>query len=387
MAVSDKNQILTEAERKAVLGALENILNTNKFEAAPQMSAFLRYIVEETVNGNQSRIKAFTVAVDALGKPDTFDPQNDPVVRVLAGRLRASLELYKKEHPKALMHITMKLGSYVPVFTAQKSETKRTQNTAEEKAPNVDGSTTVILDAKAQLAAEKKSNQHLAIEEESQSKIQHAPKTETNTAPQNRSTSSEQAPPAFKENNLAEFVLSAIQSRLAISVSGLALIAVATFSVTSIQKQSTSPELQAAMVDTGLYVSERDRPKAPSIFISAIDEGDTLQNSLNTIVSGAVSESQQVKIYRILDAKRGIRFWPEDYILSLTPNNLPYTTRVNMQLTQARTGRLVDTQIFDLNLKATEQLALSELDLVINAARAVVDVNGPLLSDYQSSSK
>ena len=141
------------------------------------------------------------------------------------------------------------------------------------------------------------------------------------------------------------------------------------------------------MVDTGLYVSERDRPKAPSIFISAIDEGDTLQNSLNTIVSGAVSESQQVKIYRILDAKRGIRFWPEDYILSLTPNNLPYTTRVNMQLTQARTGRLVDTQIFDLNLKATEQLALSELDLVINAARAVVDVNGPLLSDYQSSSK
>ena len=49
--------------------------------------------------GNKSRIKAYTVAVDALGKPDTFDPQNDPVVRVLAGRLRSSLSGYYENHP------------------------------------------------------------------------------------------------------------------------------------------------------------------------------------------------------------------------------------------------------------------------------------------------
>jgi len=33
--------------------------------------------------------QAYTIAADALGRDSNFDPQNDPIVRVEAGRLRA----------------------------------------------------------------------------------------------------------------------------------------------------------------------------------------------------------------------------------------------------------------------------------------------------------
>lgn len=99
-----------------VTSALDAILSTDKFMASPQMSAFLRYVVEQTLLGNIRRIKAFTVGIEALGKPASFDPQTDPSVRVLAKRLRSSLDMYYQQNPGAEICIDMKPGSYVPKF-------------------------------------------------------------------------------------------------------------------------------------------------------------------------------------------------------------------------------------------------------------------------------
>ncbi|MEE9332507.1 MAG: hypothetical protein V3U65_00255 [Granulosicoccaceae bacterium] len=100
----------------AIHGALSNILSDEKFLASPQMSAFLTYVVQETMAGNADRIKAYTVAVDALGKPASFDPQSDPSVRVLANRLRASLKNYYASNPEQALFIKLYTGSYVPHF-------------------------------------------------------------------------------------------------------------------------------------------------------------------------------------------------------------------------------------------------------------------------------
>lgn len=99
-----------------VTNALDGILTTDKFLASPQMSAFLRYVVEQTLIGNTRRIKAFTVGIEALGKPASFDPQTDPSVRVLAKRLRSSLDTYYSQNPDTKVFIEMKPGSYVPKF-------------------------------------------------------------------------------------------------------------------------------------------------------------------------------------------------------------------------------------------------------------------------------
>lgn len=99
-----------------VTGGLDAILNTDKFMASPQMSAFLKYVVEQTLIGNTRRIKAFTVGIEALGKPASFDPQTDPSVRVLAKRLRSSLDTYYAQNLDTDVFIEMKPGSYVPKF-------------------------------------------------------------------------------------------------------------------------------------------------------------------------------------------------------------------------------------------------------------------------------
>ena len=112
----EMNHDHTEIETVEVTSALNAILNTDKFSASPQMSAFLKYVVEQTQLGNTRRIKAFTVGLEALGKPASFDPQTDPSVRVLAKRLRHSLEAYYEQNPHTTIIIDMKPGSYVPKF-------------------------------------------------------------------------------------------------------------------------------------------------------------------------------------------------------------------------------------------------------------------------------
>ena len=113
---SDRYDSASEAEVKRINNALDNVLSDDKFVASPKMSAFLSYVVQETVAGNSDRIKAYSVAVDALGKPTSFDPQTDPSVRVLANRLRASLVNYYTMNPEQALFIELYRGSYVPHF-------------------------------------------------------------------------------------------------------------------------------------------------------------------------------------------------------------------------------------------------------------------------------
>ena len=112
----DNEQAVSPLSAEEVTIALNGILTTDKFAASPQMSAFLKYVVEQTLIGNTRRIKAFTVGIEALGKPASFDPQTDPSVRVLAKRLRSSLETYYLQNPDTTVFIEMKPGSYVPKF-------------------------------------------------------------------------------------------------------------------------------------------------------------------------------------------------------------------------------------------------------------------------------
>jgi len=104
--------------REVVLLSLQQVLESSTFSAAPKMSDFLRYIVTQTLNGNSTRIKAYSIAVDALGKPASFDPQLDPSVRVMAYRLRKSLAEFYELSAHHDVEIRMHPGGYVPTFIA-----------------------------------------------------------------------------------------------------------------------------------------------------------------------------------------------------------------------------------------------------------------------------
>ena len=100
-----------------IRAALERIAASDAFCACPQLVAFLRYVVEATLRGAQDRIKGYTIAVEALKRGDDFNPQDDPIVRVEAMRLRRALQRYYANGGGAdAIQIVMPVGSYVPEF-------------------------------------------------------------------------------------------------------------------------------------------------------------------------------------------------------------------------------------------------------------------------------
>jgi len=94
---------------------LARILNSSEFVSSPKSSAFLRYVVEETLASRGSYLKAFSIALAVFGKDESFDSQTDPIVRVQAVRLRKMLTQYYLEEGKDdPVVISLIKGSYVP---------------------------------------------------------------------------------------------------------------------------------------------------------------------------------------------------------------------------------------------------------------------------------
>jgi tetratricopeptide (TPR) repeat protein len=97
--------------------ALEQLLSWPGLARSPQLARFLSYIVGAKLKGDQGSIKAYAIAVDVFGRPQSFDPQSDPIVRVQARRLRAALdEYYAGEGSGSSVRITLPVGRYVPEF-------------------------------------------------------------------------------------------------------------------------------------------------------------------------------------------------------------------------------------------------------------------------------
>ncbi len=109
-------------ETDHIRAALARVLTSEAFAGAPQLSAFLSFVVEEALSGRGDQLKGYTIAVEALKRPEDFDPQADPIVRVEAGRLRRALELYYagdgRDDP---LRIEIPRGSYGPHFISMQT--------------------------------------------------------------------------------------------------------------------------------------------------------------------------------------------------------------------------------------------------------------------------
>jgi tetratricopeptide (TPR) repeat protein len=110
---------LAETPQPAVLveTALEQLQRWPGLSRSPQLAKFLNYIVQAKLHGDADAIKAYSIAVDVFGRPQSFDPQTDPIVRVQARRLRAALEeYYAGDGASSPVRISLPVGRYVPEF-------------------------------------------------------------------------------------------------------------------------------------------------------------------------------------------------------------------------------------------------------------------------------
>ena len=97
---------------------LSRILASSDFSATARERRFLEYVVDETLAGHADRIKAYSIAIEVFGRDASFDAQNDPIVRVGAGRLRRSLERYFLTGGRSdPILIDIPKGGYAPVFS------------------------------------------------------------------------------------------------------------------------------------------------------------------------------------------------------------------------------------------------------------------------------
>lgn len=96
---------------------LERLLEDPEFHSTERNKKFLRFVSEELFQGRSESVKAYSVAVDVFGRPPTFDPAIDPIVRIEATRLRASLTRYYERHGReGGVYVDLPKGRYVPVF-------------------------------------------------------------------------------------------------------------------------------------------------------------------------------------------------------------------------------------------------------------------------------
>jgi tetratricopeptide (TPR) repeat protein len=109
-----------------VRAELDRMVLSDVFRGSAQLVAFLRFVVEATLQGKQDRIKAYTIGVEVFRRLPKFDPQIDPIVRVEATRLRRTIDRYYAG-PGADDPIIIELprGSYVPAILRRRIERTR----------------------------------------------------------------------------------------------------------------------------------------------------------------------------------------------------------------------------------------------------------------------
>jgi len=72
-------------------GEREKVLSSTIFSTADRMTRFLRFVVEETLEGRGDNLNELLLGMAVYDRDGKFDPRVDSIVRVDAGRLRSKL--------------------------------------------------------------------------------------------------------------------------------------------------------------------------------------------------------------------------------------------------------------------------------------------------------
>ena len=119
---------MTILSPKEIRDQLNRILESSDFVAAKRRRQFLRYVVEQSLNSQSDRIKQYTIAVEAFGFGEDFDPQTNSIVRIQGRRLRLALDQYYDEQGfEDPILIKIPKGTYVPRFVDNKTILSRTR--------------------------------------------------------------------------------------------------------------------------------------------------------------------------------------------------------------------------------------------------------------------
>lgn len=123
-------------EVDAARAQVERIFQSRIFRSSDVLRQLLSYLVDASLAGSADDLKEYTVAVDALGKPTSYDPRQESAVRMQLARLRQKLgEYYRTEGVDDPVVIDLPKGGFRVVFEPRKAafEQVRLADTASEE--------------------------------------------------------------------------------------------------------------------------------------------------------------------------------------------------------------------------------------------------------------
>ncbi len=111
------------SENAAIQALLERLLASPGFASSPRRSQLLRYLLEQTLRGGAESLSEYAVGIDVFGRPESFDPRIDSIVRTEISRLRRALRDYFAGHGRG-EPLTMEIPqrSYAIAFVARAAE-------------------------------------------------------------------------------------------------------------------------------------------------------------------------------------------------------------------------------------------------------------------------
>ncbi len=124
-AVTGKTMIDAEVEygttpdltADMIRAQLDLLVRDEVFRTSKRSVAFLKYVVEQTLNGSADLIKERTIGVEVFGRDPSYDTNVDHIVRTAATELRKRLATYYvDEKHRTELRMGLVPGSYVPRF-------------------------------------------------------------------------------------------------------------------------------------------------------------------------------------------------------------------------------------------------------------------------------
>lgn len=94
--VSNTDNVLQtkEVDPLAARAQIDRLIGSRTFETSDVHRRLLLYLAEKSLAGEADRLKEYTIGLEAFGKPETYDPKQDSIVRLQVGRLRQKLSAY-----------------------------------------------------------------------------------------------------------------------------------------------------------------------------------------------------------------------------------------------------------------------------------------------------
>jgi len=109
--------VTTDAPAIECRAQVERILQSKVFRTSEVLRHLFGYLTEKSLDGTADGLKEYTIGLDALGKPASFDPRQESVVRMHTARLRQKLaEYYRTEGADDPIVIDMPKGGFRVTF-------------------------------------------------------------------------------------------------------------------------------------------------------------------------------------------------------------------------------------------------------------------------------